>query len=226
MEIIFVRHGQPAWSVDGWSQVDPHLTPLGVTQAELATKRLVGERPLTELLASPAARAQETAQPLAELSGLELQTVPDLTEIKMPDWSGELEETVQRIFAESMHRDPEAWWEGLPGGESFRDFHERITETMRSLLEERGITPIADRPHLWHVEDDTQRIAIVAHGGSNAVALTYLLNVDPTPWEWERFILYHAAMARVRAIPLAGAHVFSLRTFNDREHLPAAMRTR
>jgi hypothetical protein len=33
-------------------------------------------------------------------------------------------------------------------------------------------------------------------------------------------------MARIRAIPLAGENVWSLRTFNDREHLPEELRTR
>ena len=62
--------------------------------------------------------------------------------------------------------------------------------------------------------------------GTNAVAIGFLLGVAPTPWEWERFILYHASMARIRAIPLAGEYVWSLRTFNDREHLPHGQRTR
>ena len=226
MELIFIRHGQPAWSVDGWSQVDPHLTDLGRRQAELAAERLAAEHTPTELLASPANRAQETAQPIAAHTGLTVTTVDDIVEIRMPDWSGQLEETVQRIFADSLHRDPEEWWQGLPGGESFRDFHNRVTAAIGAILEERGITPDPERKHLWHVEDDSHRIAIVAHGGTNAVALTHLLGADPTPWEWERFILYHASFARLRAIPLAGAHVFSLRTFNDREHLPGSMRTR
>ncbi|RPI24472.1 MAG: histidine phosphatase family protein, partial [Actinobacteria bacterium] len=107
MELIFIRHGQPAWSVDGWSQIDPHLTELGHRQAELAAARLAAGRPLTELLASPANRAQETALPIAADTGLALATVDDITEIRMPDWSGELEETVQRIFASSRHRNPD-----------------------------------------------------------------------------------------------------------------------
>jgi broad specificity phosphatase PhoE len=226
MELIFIRHGQPAWSVEGWSQIDPHLTDLGNRQAQLAAARLASERSLTELLASPANRAQETALPIAERTGLPLHTVDDIVEIRMPDWSGELEETVQRIFAASMNRDPDDWWEGLPGGESFREFHNRVTASVRNLLADRGITPDPRHKHLWHVSDDSHRIAIVAHGGTNAVALTYLLGVEPAPWEWERFILYHASFARLRAIPLAGEHVFSLRTFNDREHLPGDMRTR
>jgi probable phosphoglycerate mutase len=76
------------------------------------------------------------------------------------------------------------------------------------------------------VADEADRIAFVAHAGTNAVAIGLLLGIPPTPWEWERFILYHASFARLRTIPLAGAHVFSLRTFNDREHLDADLRTR
>ena len=226
MELIFIRHGQPAWSVDGWSQTDPHLTELGLRQAQLAADRLAVDRRPGELIVSPATRAQETASPIAGTTGLDITTIDDLLEIQFPDWSGELEETVVRIFDEGKHRSPEEWWDGMPGGESFRSFHERVTTAMEKLLADHGVTPDPERRHLWNVAEPGLRLAIVAHGGTNAVALTYLLDVDPAPWEWERFILYHASFARVRAIEIAGAHAFSLRTFNDREHLPQDLRSR
>ncbi len=228
MELIFIRHGQPAWSVDGLSQVDPELTPVGWEQARRVADRINEDgRGLAEIIASPAVRAQQTAVPLTEVTGLTPTTVEDLKEIRMPDWTGKLEEEVQRIFADSRSRPPEEWWEGLGDGESFRDFHERITEAMRDLLAERSVHPDpSGHRHLWRVETDPNRIAIVAHGGTNAVALGWLLGVEPTPWEWERFILGHASLARVRAVPLAGGHVFSLRAFNDQEHLPEDLRTR
>ena len=227
MELLFIRHGQPAWSADGLSQIDPHLTELGRRQADLAAARLVRDkRPLSEIVVSPAARAQETAAPIAAKTGLSIETVDDIVEIKMPDWSGELEETVLRIFVEARHRPPQEWWEGLEGGESFRSFHDRITRSLTTVLAERGVHPDREQEHLWTVEDPDQRIAIVAHGGTNAVAIGYLLGADPTPWEWERFILYHASFARIRAIPIAGGYAWSLRTFNDREHLPEHARTR
>ena len=227
MELVFVRHGQPQWAVDGISQNDPHLSDLGHRQAELAARRLIaGRRPIREIIVSPATRAVETAAPLAKLTGLKPVVVPDLVEIKMPDWSGTPEATVQEIFKEAQDRSPEAWWDGIPGGESFRSFHERVTTTVGRLLDERGIRPDAERTHLWRFTGEPGRIAVVAHAGTNAVAIGHLLGAEPTPWEWERFILYHAAFSRLRAIPLAGEHVFSLRTFNDREHLPADMRTR
>lgn len=227
MELLFIRHGQPAWSVDGLTQSDPVLTEIGRKQAELGAQRIVdGDHPLTELVVSPARRAQETAEPLARRTGLPIATVDDIVEIKMPDWTGKLEATVRRIFREAQHRPPEKWWEGLDGGESFRDFHDRVTNALLCVLAERGVRPDPDREHLWFVDDPDQRIAVVAHGGTNAVAIGFLLGAAPTPWEWERFILYHASFARLRAVPLGGEHVWSLRTFNDREHLPIDLRTR
>jgi probable phosphoglycerate mutase len=227
MELLFVRHGEPAWSVDGLSQPDPHLTELGKRQADLAAIRISNnERPLSELVVSPAIRSQETAAPIAAKTSLSIETVEDIVEIRMPDWAGELEERVKSIFIEARHRPPEEWWEGMEGGESFRDFHDRITRSLTTVLAERGVYPDREQQHLWTVEDPDQRIAIVAHGGTNAVAIGFLLGADPTPWEWERFILYHASFARMRAIPIAGGYAWSLRTFNDREHLPLDARTR
>lgn len=228
MELVFIRHGQPRWSVNGISQPDPHLTPLGHDQAQRTAARLgAAARPVTEILVSPAMRSQETAQPLAELTGVAPKTIADLVEIQMPDWDGQPEEMVQRIFNDARGRPPEDWWEGLSGGESFRGFHERVTAAMGAVLADRGITPdAAGRSHLWSHAGGDDRIAVVAHGGTNAVALGFLLGVEPTPWEWERFVLAHASLARVRTVPLAGAHVFSLRSFNDQEHLPATVRSR
>ncbi len=176
---------------------------------------------------SPRARALETAQPLAELTGLTPEMIPDLEEIRMPDWSGEPEEKVQQIFAEARSRPADDWWDGLPGGESFNDFHDRVARVMLELLADRGVEPVgAGQPHLWNVASPEQRIVLVAHAGTNSTALSFLLGIEPTPWEWERFILGHASLARLRAIPLAGSNVLSLRAFNDRDHLPAELRTR
>jgi probable phosphoglycerate mutase len=227
VELIFLRHGEPAWAVEGLSQPDPYLTERGHAQAQLAARRLAdATTPPNEILVSPAVRAQQTAAPLVAGTGLAATTVDGLLEIQMPRVEDMLEAEVVRMFTAARHRPPEEWWDGLPGGESFREFHQRVASTLQGLLEARGMRPDTGRAHMWHVADPSQRIVIVAHGGTNAVALGWLLDVDPTPWEWERFVLGHCSIARVRAIELAGGHVFSLRAFNDREHLPADLRTR
>lgn len=227
VELIFLRHGEPQWSVDGINQRDPDLTALGHRQAVLAAKRLAGSGAVSDILVSPAKRAQQTAIPLLGETQLEGKTIDDLEEIRLPNWDGKPEDEVLEIFANARDRTPEEWWDGLPGGESFRDFHRRVTDATKLLLEHHGMQPDSQgRRHLWHVEDPEQRLIVVAHAGTNAVAIGYLLGSEPTPWEWERFILGHASIARLRAIPLAGEHVFSMRAFNDREHLGPADRTR
>jgi broad specificity phosphatase PhoE len=227
MDIVFIRHGQPQWAVDGLSQTDPYLTDLGREQARLAAERIGADpRTAAELIASPALRSQQTAEPIAASTGLPIQTVDDLVEVKMPDWDGVTEERVIEIFKTTKDRSPQEWWDGLPGGESFRTFHNRVTTALDDLLAERGMVRDPRDPQLWRVDRDPGRLVIVAHGGTNSVCLTHLLGVPPAPWEWERLVLFHASIARIKLIPLAGAHVPSLRSFNDQDHIPLELRSR
>lgn len=225
MDIVFVRHGQPQWAIDGMSQVDPGLTTLGHEQALLAAKRIANDsKPVHKLIVSPAVRSQQTAAPIAEAAGVEPVTIDDLVEVKMPDWEGVTEKAVIEIFKQSRNRSPDEWWEGLPGGESFRTFHNRVTTALDDLLADHGMARSDDQR--WHVKGEPGRIVVVAHGGTNSVCLTHLLGIPPAPWEWERLVLFHASFARVKLIPLAGAHVPSLRTFNDQDHIPTDLRSR
>jgi broad specificity phosphatase PhoE len=56
-----------------------HLSDLGVEQAKVAAEFLA-QRPIGHLVASPLERAQETAAPLAELTGLSVAVDPRLIE--------------------------------------------------------------------------------------------------------------------------------------------------
>lgn len=215
--------------MDGISQIDPGLTPRGHRQAQLTADFLSQqEQPITEILVSPALRAQETAAPLAAATGLTPAHVADLSEIGMPDWSTTPEHEVRAQFREAQKRHPKDWWAGMPGGEPFDDFHKRIAASLAEIAGERGAVALegANR-HLWRFTGaPDQRIAVVAHAGTNTAALGTLLHIEPTPWEWDRFALGHASVSRVRLIPLGGEHVFSLRALNDRVHLPRELRSR
>jgi broad specificity phosphatase PhoE len=226
MELIFLRHAQPEWMRDGNSFVDPSLTELGHIQARLLASVARQWQAPTELLVSPKNRTRQTAEPLVRALGLDAQMIPFFEEIRLPDWSETPAETVDRTLREARDRPMEQWWDGLPGGESFRDFHLRITTGLRALLEKHGATRASkEPPGLWHIEDPDQRLVFVGHGGSNAVALTYLLDLQPVPWEWERFVSLHASVTRVRSRRIAGGHIFSLRTFSCVNHLPEDLRS-
>ena len=61
---------------------------------------------------------------------------------------------------------------------------------------------------------------IVAHGGTNAVLATHLLDVRPVPWEWLRFESQLAAYSILQARALGDErHVWSLVNFNELDHL-------
>lgn len=73
MILYLIRHGKPDYATDS-------LLPEGVEQAKLCAKRLLVSG-VDEIHSSPMGRAQETAQPTAELTGL-----PIITE----EWASEL----------------------------------------------------------------------------------------------------------------------------------------
>ncbi len=224
MDILLLRHAQPQWDTDDVSSVDPGLTALGTRQADLLAERMVSERS-DLLLVSTARRAQETARPVRERR----RDVPTedrswLHEIRMPEhWEGTPADDVNRALREARDRPRDLWWEGMPGGESFRDFHARVTIGLTAELEGLGIVRGDDG--LWAVPDDVPEVTMVAHAGTNSVVLGHLLGLDPEPWEWERFASDHASVTRLRSTRIAGGHIFSLQGFSDVAHLPADLVT-
>ncbi len=225
MELVFVRHGQPGWAEGGTPQMDPALTEVGLRQAELCAERLAS-RGADEIISSPARRARETAAPLAARLGKPVTVIEDLTEIRLPDWSHLSLMEVAHTFRKAREREPAAWWEGIPGGESFRAFTERVQRAVHAMLADRGMPQV---PHeeapIFGQEKDPGRLVVFGHGGTNAVAMTVLLGISGVPWEWERFTIGHAGMVRLKAIPLGRGMIFSMKSFNDREHLPKDLRT-
>lgn len=218
-----MRHAQPAWIHNGVGVANPGLTPLGSRQARETARRLADDRPFDELLVSPMLRAAQTAEPLTEALDLDPVIVPGLAEITSPDWEGTPVEEVARIFREHRRRPLDDWWDGFPGGETFRQFHDRIATTTIDLLASRGVSPRRE-PQLWDLKADPGRIVVVAHGGTDAVALGFLLGLEPVPWEWERFASPHASISRVEAVPLAGGHIFALTSFAEVSHLSEVTR--
>jgi probable phosphoglycerate mutase len=220
LEIVLVRHGEPDWAPGGGASVaDADLTPFGRAQAEAVAEVLAG-RGIDALYASPLARAQQTAEPIAKLAGISPVTLDDLAEIQVP-LAGMSQTDVDAYFRRASQRPLREHWDGWPGGESFRDFHHRVNRAMAEVLARHGVEPLReDGLTVWRLPPQRHRIAIVAHGGTNAVALTHLLDVTEVPWEWSRFEMELAAysVAQSRAVGVSG-FVWSLRAFNQVDHL-------
>lgn len=220
MLLRLVRHAEPAYVVDGTLYNNPELTARGYEQAQRLAERDWGT--VDELWVSPMVRAQQTAAPLAKRLGLTPITHEWMHEIRAPeDWEGSPVDRLDELFATLNLRAIDELWEGLPGGESVRDFHARVTGGLRDTLREYRSEPIITEdahPDLWSEPDDVS-ILFVAHGGTNAVVLTELLGAAVTPWEWDRFDSAHTSVATLLTKRIAHAVAFGMRGFGDTSHL-------
>jgi len=231
MELVLVRHGEPEWVREGLNVDDPPLTDRGWRQARAVADALRDEH-FDEVWVSPLVRARQTVTPLASERGSTVETIVQnwLEEIRNPVWHGTPREKADAAYAEERGRPSHERWRGLEGGEPTRDFVERIHLGASLFLTERGIEERfvrrgIDLP-MWSIADDTRRILLVAHAGSNRVIISHLMGFVPTPWEWDRFSLGHASISRVTSIGMGDGHTFCLTTLGDVEHLPRHERTR
>ena len=220
-----VRHGQPEWVVDGLTVGDPPLTALGRRQVEDVARSLAVER-FDEVFCSPLVRARESAAPLFGALGRPEAIAPWLEEIRNPVWHGTPAEKAEEAFRSDRAQSADRRWDGLPGGESVREFVDRIHRGTSDFLAGRGVVPSrADYP-VWRIHNPGTRIGLVAHAGTNAVVICHLLGLTPVPWEWERFVLGHASISRLEAIAVGDGYTFSLSRLSDVEHLTIEQRTR
>jgi broad specificity phosphatase PhoE len=228
MELILVRHGLPDWAPDNFARNDPHLSDLGNRQATRVAAVADRWGPIDEIWTSPMHRARETAAPIAESTGLAPVVHAWAHEIRNPDqWEGSPIDEIKNAWIDANLRPISDLWDGMPGGETFRDFHQRVVTGLEGALAQLGITRLDDgHPHLWNVPDDDHRVVLVAHGGTNAVAIGYLLGAEPTPWEWDRFESPHTGVARLSTLSIAHGRAFSLRVFGDVSHLDPEMVTK
>jgi len=140
LEIVLIRHAQPDWEPNGRAVDDPGLTEFGAEQARCAAAHLAGQR-FDALYVSPLRRVIETADPIAKQLGLEPRVRPWLRELGLPSLAGKNSAQVRAFFSQAHARELEHWWDGMPGGESFRHFYERVSGGIEALLAGAGRRP-------------------------------------------------------------------------------------
>ncbi len=220
IELFLVRHAQPEWEPGGRAVDDPSLTELGRRQAEQLAKALSGQK-FDAIYRSPIRRVVETVAPLEEGLGWAFQERSWLAELGLPSFAGNTGEEVQTFFQQARLRELPHWWDGLPGGESFRHFHERVTAGVEGLLIDDHRLPLheASSYRIWQRPEGYQRILIAAHAGTNAMIVSHLLGLEPVPWGWMRFHSAHTGVTRLYTAPVATGCVWVLAEFGSIAHL-------
>ena len=135
---LLLRHGQTPMSVQKRyaGRSDVPLTDLGVQQAVAAAKRLASAG-LDVIVTSPLRRAVQTAEEVAAATGVPVVTEAGFRETDFGAWEGQtFSEVRERWPAEltSWLADPAV---APPGGESFAEVSERVTDALHRVLSAR-----------------------------------------------------------------------------------------
>ncbi|MGC8481621.1 MAG: histidine phosphatase family protein [Acidimicrobiales bacterium] len=133
--VVLVRHGKTPTT----GQVLPgraeglHLSDEGHTEAAAAADRLFDAYPTpTAIFASPLERAQETAAPYGERTGLPIQPAEGLLECDFGEWTGgSLKDLSKTPEWKTVQGAPSRF--RFPGGESFTEMSSRIVHFLEEV---------------------------------------------------------------------------------------------
>lgn len=176
MRIILIRHGDPNYEKDC-------LTELGHKQAAIVAQRLLKEG-IEEIYSSPHGRAQQTAKPFSQLSGISkvqildfikeirFGTEEDLYNNKWNPWLG-----VDELIREGRDLQTSDWRE-YP---VFKDNLATVDADKIGVEADRWLAGLGYvREGLYYRNtrpDDTEKtIAVFCHGGSSAAFMARVLN--------------------------------------------------
>lgn len=227
MELLLVRHAEPAWMGSGGGVNDPGLTERGRLQADALALALAPEpespgEAATQLWVSPARRSVETAAPLAARLGIAPRVRDWLLEAATPDFTGMDAQTLGEVWRVARRRDLDAWWRGFPDQEDLRAFSARVSAGLARDLGDLGAHRGCDRvAGLWQAAPRAGRLIIVSHAGTTGALIAELLGLPPVPWPWERFPTAHASITQLRTTAIAGGVLFALRALGEFGHLGA-----
>ncbi len=206
--LYFLRHGQTAYSLTGGYcgtlENDPGLTSEGVQMAEAFAKAY---RSLSWKAAfvSPLRRAIQTAKPLCEAVGLEMQLRDELKEIAYGQWEGKHPQVVNRDFHDDYVRwltDPA--WNGPTGGERGVDIARRTSLVIEEIQQN-------------YPEGN---VLLVSHKATIRIMLCALLGIDIGRYR-ERLAMPVAAVSIVELTERGPL----FHTIGDRSHLSEHLRS-
>jgi glucosyl-3-phosphoglycerate phosphatase len=155
---VLWRHGQTEWNAQHrfQGQTDIPLDETGTGQAKFAARRLATLRP-DALFSSDLTRAQQTAAPLARLTGLSVTPDKDLRERFGGDWEGLSDAEIrERYPAERVTWNP-------PNGEPSQAVADRVAGAIGRIAD--SLT-------------DGQLAVVVGHGAALRLGIERVLGLD------------------------------------------------
>ncbi len=186
--------GRPFPRLDGHG--DPALAPEGETQAEQVAARLE-VHPIDAIYVSGLRRTVQTAAPLAARLGLEPIVEPDLREVRLGEWEGEL---YRKHMAErhplAVRVIVEERWDLIPGAESAESLATRVRGALQRI--------VAAHPG--------ECVVIVCHGGVIGEILAQVTEAR------RPFAFVGASNGSISQVVAFGSR-WILRRFNDTAHL-------
>lgn len=142
MKLIFIRHGQTDWNVQGKIQgsYDSELNATGIEQAMSLSEKLFNlNYKFSKIYSSPQKRALKTAEILSKSSNVDYISVKDLQEMNMGKWEGlswrEVEENYPNEYKE-WHLNRR--YTKTPEGESYQDMLERVLKAIHKIINENN----------------------------------------------------------------------------------------
>jgi probable phosphoglycerate mutase len=196
---LLLRHGQTPMSVQKRyaGRTDVPLTDAGLAQAAAAAKRLAPAG-IDAIVASPQRRTVQTAEAVAEVTGLPVVTEDGFRETDFGAWEGLTFAEVRERWPSEMTAwlaDPEV---APPGGESFAEVSERVTAALHRVLDGRT----------------GQRILIVSHVTPIKTLVAAALLAPPPA-----LFRMHLDIAALCEIDWYADGPAVLRSYNDTAHL-------
>ena len=159
MELLLVRHGLPLRREVIEGPADPELSPEGRDQATRLANYLAPEK-IAAIYSSPLKRAVQTAEPLAQSTGLPISIVEEVAEYDRL--------SNEYIPIEELRAANDERWQKLLAGEwqsdsdTLESFRHRVVSSFEQLISQHA----------------SQRIVVTCHGGVINQYLAHIIGIS------------------------------------------------
>jgi broad specificity phosphatase PhoE len=182
LKLYLIRHAEIAGDPHQWYRppVQGCLSDHGCRQAAAVAVALEKVE-FTAICASPLGRALQTAQALSQHRQMQIEVAPWLIEWRPAIVTDGCDETrYEQMMQAAAQVRPEQSWK-TAAGEGTLEMAHRIVPGFLKLMSDHGVHA-GHGGYLIDDAEDNQRIALVGHGGSLGMLLSFLLGVPLKPY--------------------------------------------